>query len=333
MSHERSTAEAPPQYATQPVAHRRTELRRIGVPVLRLIPHPMHTPPPVAVLLLATVLVGAGCTDTRPVEPRFTPARLTAPGAFDREDTHGEPRGIGVFPTEVRDMLYVADPRGGLWTVDGETGAVSGPVHDAGQPSGVYVGSDFYIVVDRMRGVVRRMRRASDTRMGDWAGLDTPGDAVESLDSSILVAETATGRLVEIRGTEAVRRRVVAEGFEGPVGLAWLEPTQWILVTERDAGRLVRVRLGDGLTEVVATGLSAPEAVAVLPDGGVLVVEAGARRLTWLDPTDGRRASVAEDLPMSTVAEGASRGLVASPTAVYFVSDTERAVYRLTPRR
>ncbi|HLE56490.1 MAG TPA: hypothetical protein VJB15_05350, partial [Rhodothermia bacterium] len=101
-------------------------------------------------------------------------------------------------------------------------------------------------------------------------------------------------------------------------------------VAETGAGRLVRVDPSTGAKTELATGLAQPEGIAVTPDGGIVVVEVGAKRLTRIEAS-GASAVIAADLPVG-LSNGPSlyRGVAASASAIYLSSDVDNAVYKLT---
>jgi hypothetical protein len=105
-----------------------------------------------------------------------------------------------------------------------------------------------------------------------------------------------------------------------------------LYVTETRTGQLSRIDLATGRRTLIASGLQAPEGVAVLADGAVAVVEAGAKRVTRVDP-GGARAVIADKLPVG-LGYGPSlfRGLAATDSAIYVASDVENSIYKLTPR-
>jgi glucose/arabinose dehydrogenase len=84
-----------------------------------------------------------------------------------------------------------------------------------------------------------------------------------------------------------------------PAGLAATADDLW--VSARGSGRVLQL-VADGRPLVrpreVATDLAAPEGLAVAPDGGLLVVESGARRLSRIDLATGRVSTVATGLAL-----------------------------------
>jgi DNA-binding beta-propeller fold protein YncE len=86
----------------------------------------------------------------------------------------------------------------------------------------------------------------------------------------------------------------------------------------------------------VATGLSSPEGLAVTPGGNLLVVEAGAGRLSLINTRTGEVSTVAEGLELG--AEGPPgmpptwlfNGVAVGPSgAIYVTGDKANVLYRI----
>jgi glucose/arabinose dehydrogenase len=105
------------------------------------------------------------------------------------------------------------------------------------------------------------------------------------------------------------------------------------------AGRIVQVDLASGATKVVATGLAAPEGLAMDAQGRLLVVETGRGRIAVIDPKTGAQPETIDvDLPVglrspagppSYLPNGVAAGRDGS---IYMSSDVDSAVYRLVKR-
>jgi len=169
--------------------------------------------------------------------------------------------------------------------------------------------------------------------LGSWSKLDSPGDALEGPNGTIIVAETGTGRLLRVTGPEVADRQVIAENLAGPVGLAWAGADA-VYVTESTGGRVTRIALADGAATPVAQGLAQPEGVAVDADGSLVVVEVGAKQIKRIDAQSGEATVIAANLPVG-LSNGPSlyRSVAVSPSAIYFNSDVDNSVYKLVPKR
>ena len=233
----------------------------------------------------------------------------------------------------VADQVYVADLFGGVKVLDPATGAITETPIDIFQPAHLSIRDDRLVVVSEVFGAIQLVDRDTFEVLRAWDGFTFPGDALEAPNGDLIVAETGTGQLLRLTGTDPVVRRVVTDELAGPVGVAWASDDV-VYVTERDGGRVVRVELASGATSVEATGLLQPEGIAVTADGAMLVMEVGARRLVRIEPMGGAEVAIAENLPIG-FANGPSlfRGVAVSGDTIYFNSDAENTVYRLVPQQ
>jgi sugar lactone lactonase YvrE len=169
-------------------------------------------------------------------------------------------------------------------------------------------------------------------------GLNAPMDAQFLADGSIAIAEIATGSITIASGAGFKERRTLATGLAGPVQIV-VGPDGALYVTEA-AGNLLRIDAASGAKTLVADKLLLPEGLAFTPWGSIIVAESAARRLTEINPADGSRRSVAENLPIGLEA---GPGLpppyvvtgvaVASDGSTYFSADRNNAIYRVRPQR
>ena len=99
---------------------------------------------------------------------------------------------------------------------------------------------------------------------------------------------------------------MIASGLGGPVQMV-LGRDGSLYVTEA-AGKLTRIPLdASAPLRAVADGLAMPEGVAQTPWGSFIVAESAARRLVEIDPANGTRRTVAENLPIGLKAGRACR--------------------------
>jgi streptogramin lyase len=89
----------------------------------------------------------------------------------------------------------------------------------------------------------------------------------------------------------------------------------------------------------VASELALPEGLAQTPWGSFIVAESAAHRLTEIDPADGSRHSIAENLQIGLPAGPGlpppyvPTGVVVSADGtVYFSADRNNAIYRIKPQ-
>lgn len=156
----------------------------------------------------------------------------------------------------------------------------------------------------------------------------------------LVVAELGTGSVVRASRADPAQRTVLASGLFVPAGLAATEDDLW--VTDQIAGTLLQLAAGGHVfnePQVVAAGLAMPEGLAVLPDGDLVVVEAGAGRVSRVDPASGAVSAIAENLRLGTPApphvpptwyfNGVT---VDSRGALYVTGDEANVIYRLQQR-
>jgi sugar lactone lactonase YvrE len=244
------------------------------------------------------------------------------------------PAGLTVSSVNGRDTLYVGDLFGGIRQLDGASGLPRElPPVELFQPAHVFATEEHLLAVSQVSGIVEQLDRESLEVLATWEGFTSPGDAAETLDGDIIVAETGTGRVLTVTGPEPTDRKVLAEGLDRPTGLA-IGQDGAIFVSETGGGRVVKIGLDDAPMTVLTDGLERPEGVALEAGGdNVLVLEVGARRITRIEPS-GNKVVLAQDLPVG-LSDGPSlyRGLAVGTTAtsIYFSSDVDNTIYRLTP--
>ena len=169
-------------------------------------------------------------------------------------------------------------------------------------------------------------------------GLKAPFDAIPMADGSVVYAEIATGSITRASGDQFADKKVIAQGLAGPVQMV-LGKDGALYVTEA-AGKLTRVNMADGAKTTVADGLALPEGLAQTPWGSFIVAESAAKRLVEIDPANGTRRTVAENLPIGMpggpgmpppyIVTGVAVGADGS---IYMSADMNNAIYRIRPQR
>ncbi len=239
------------------------------------------------------------------------------------------PAGLAVATDGGHDTVYVGDLFGGVKRVDGTTGQLEEtPPIELFQPAHVAVAGNDLIAVSQVFGTVQRLDRETFEVLATWEGFSSPGDALETANGDIVVADTGNGRVVRITGPETADRTVLVTGLRAPTGLA-LAPNGGLYVAETGRGRVLR--LGADATRaptVFAEGLSQPEGLAARPNGDIVVIEVGAKQLTVLGSTGA--TVLAKGLPVG-LSNGPSlyRGVAADAAAVYFSSDIDNTIYKV----
>jgi sugar lactone lactonase YvrE len=166
--------------------------------------------------------------------------------------------------------------------------------------------------------------------------LNVPLDAVEFGDD-LVVSELGSGRVVRISAEDPEARVPMVDGVGVPAGLAAAKGDLW--VADRAAGTVLQVAAaGEALPRpvTIATGLEAPEGLAVAADGRLVVVEAGAGRLSAIEPDTGTVTTVVEGLELGAPGiDGAPPTWIFNDVAVsrsgtiYVTGDITNVVYRI----
>jgi streptogramin lyase len=168
-------------------------------------------------------------------------------------------------------------------------------------------------------------------------GFKAPHDALVLADGSILVAEFGTKSLVRVSGEHGKDRTTLIGGLEGPVGLVAGSRGE-VYLTEAFSGVISMIE-SNGEKTVVAKDLKMPEGIARARDGKLIVAEVGAKRLIEIVPETGTVTEIAANLPIGLV--GAPGGLpthiptgvgIGESGTIYFSSDIENAIYKLTKK-
>ncbi len=155
----------------------------------------------------------------------------------------------------------------------------------------------------------------------------------------LVVAELGSSSVVR-RAAATGERTTIASGLPVPTGLAATSDDLW--VAEWTSGRVLQI-VADGTVladaREVATGLAQPEGLTVAPDGSLLVVEAGAGRLSRIDPGSGAVSLVAgalgtgvEGIPGFAPSHYFSDVAVDANGVIYVSCDRTNQVVRLTPQ-
>ncbi|MBW8717489.1 MAG: hypothetical protein JF629_17140 [Variovorax paradoxus] len=169
-------------------------------------------------------------------------------------------------------------------------------------------------------------------------GLKAPFDAIPMADGSVIYAEIATGSITRASRPHFEEKQVLASGLGGPVQM--IVGRDGALYVTEAAGKLTRIPLdASAPLRAIAEGLALPEGVAETPWGSFIVAESAARRLVEIDPANGSRRTVAENLPIGLAA---GPGLpppyvvtgvaVGSDGSIYMAADRNNAIYRIRPK-
>ncbi|ATB37476.1 NHL repeat domain protein [Cystobacter fuscus] len=253
------------------------------------------------------------------------------------------PSGLAVAPDDEEEQLYVADVYA-LRRVGGRDGRITQTTRALSTrmtfPMNVSLGAKHVVLSSAYLASVQVLDRATGDILRTIPNTNGVQGALELPDGTLLVAEASTGRLVRVDAAEPAGTTVLAEGLEGPVGLAADTEAEepGVYVTEVRSGKVTRVRLSDGARRTVAKGLKAPEGIARHPDGWLIVAEVGRKQLVRIDPATGRSTVIARGLRIGLPeSEGLPPGYLPTGVAVgrsgtiYLTSDIESALYRFVP--
>jgi sugar lactone lactonase YvrE len=116
--------------------------------------------------------------------------------------------------------------------------------------------------------------------------------------------------------------------FDNPFGIA-VASDQSVYVSDGGSGRVWRLNVEGGAV-VIAENLDTPSALALAPDGTLVLAETGAHTITRLDPKTGQSSTVAGVRGRAGYADGAGAaalfngpiGVAVGPDATVYVADT-----------
>jgi streptogramin lyase len=209
---------------------------------------------------------------------------------------------------------------------------------DMEYPFAVGVSPTHFALTSWFTGSVQLVDRKTLKTSAVIHGLKAPMDAIPMPDGSVIYVELATGSITRASGDKFANKKLIAQGLTGPVQMV-IGKDGALYVTEA-VGKLTRVNMADGSKTALAEGLALPEGLAQTPWGSFIVAETAARRLTEIDPVNGSRRSVAENLPIGLPAgPGMPPPYVVTGVAVggdgtiYVTADRNNALYRVRPAR
>ena len=199
----------------------------------------------------------------------------------------------------------IAANHAGVFIADGLAAASLGPdgellpagkFTDAGFPGyvrGLAAASASDLVVTTSEGRVARYDPASLSSELLVDGLAEPMGVARRADGSFIVAEAGLGRVVSIAVDGSVA--AIDTNLDRPIGVA-VDGDEQVLISHEARGTVERL---GGSPRVLLDGLDRPHDIAATA-GGILVVEAGARRLLRVPLDGGGASTVATNLPIGT---------------------------------
>jgi len=249
------------------------------------------------------------------------------------------PIGVAVLPHPDGESVFVAD----LYTLrefDGTTGEQRSIARGViGIPGGITspmtVSADGgNLVLSSWFGSAVQVWNPDTREVVEHLDFAFPLNAVRFRGDLIVAGLTS---VVRVSAADPEVRETLAEGLDTPAGLAATDDDLW--VSEWGAGRVLQIVAdGEALSEPVpvATGLSFPEGLALTPGGSLLVVEAGAGRLSRIELATGEVSTIAEGLQLG--AEGVPgfpgiwgfNGVAVGPSGtIYVTGDIGNVLYRI----
>ncbi|ADU34555.1 hypothetical protein [Variovorax paradoxus] len=235
--------------------------------------------------------------------------------------------------------LWVADVFG-FRQVDVRTGEVRDVFRmqrepELDYPFAVGLSPTRFALTSWFTGTVQLVDRQTLKTVATIHGLKAPFDAIPMPDGSVIYAEIATGSITRASGPKFADKSVLASGLNGPVQMV-LGQDGALYVTEA-AGKLLRIPLdASAPLRTIVDGLALPEGVAETPWGTFIVAESAAGRLVEIDPANGTRRTIAENLPIGLAPGPAlpppyvvTGVAVGADGTVYVSADRNNAIYRI----
>jgi DNA-binding beta-propeller fold protein YncE len=168
----------------------------------------------------------------------------------------------------------------------------------------------------------------------DWK---SPYDTLPLPDGSVLVLQIGEGTVTRMSGPSFGRREIIASGLVQPVQMA-LGRDHSLYVTET-RGDLIKIDLGKGTQQLIASNLGLPEGLAETPWGSWIIADGAGARLIEISIGEDKPRIVAGDLPIGLPASpGMWRAYVPTGVAVsangtvYFAANRNNAIYRIRPK-
>ncbi len=246
------------------------------------------------------------------------------------------PGGMTVTEIEGRQAVLVADFWGNR-SFDTETGErTMKPVLEGVTASASLAASEEHLALASIWpfGLVYVIDRETD-KVLKTAKFDAPYNPVFLADGSLLVADYHAGTVTKLAPGKSRDKEVLATGLKGPVGQ--VVAGEYLYISEYDRGRVSRIDLQSGDTQVLLNDLDRPEGLAVTSDGKLLVAETGTRRLLRVDPESGAVETLADnlaigleggdDLPTPFLPTGVA---VDASDNIYLGADIDNALYKFS---
>ena len=171
--------------------------------------------------------------------------------------------------------------------------------------------------------------------LATYSDFNTPTNAIR-FQGDLIVSELGSGSVVRARGTDLAQRETLTQNLKEPIGL--VATTEDVWVSDSATGTVWQIMAaGQPLPspKAVATDLAMPEGLALGADGSLVVVEAGAGRLSAINLTTGARQTLATGLQTGLATANAPSFWIFNGVAVdadgniYVSGDVANVVYRI----
>ncbi|MGO4649766.1 SMP-30/gluconolactonase/LRE family protein [Nocardia sp. 2YAB30] len=167
-------------------------------------------------------------------------------------------------------------------------------------PSALQIGRDVYLTEWLTGGKITKLNLDTGSRTTVADGFVTPWHLRQGPSGTLLMADQGQGSVLSIRLDGGASAPVpIMSGLRSVGGLAFDVSNQVVYASDSDGGTVLSAPVSGGAPKVVAAGLSTPEGIAVEQDGSLLVAEAGAGRITRINPSSGTRSTVASGFEMN----------------------------------
>ncbi len=233
-----------------------------------------------------------GESSIRAIDPKSGAIRDVVRGHFSALG------GLAMIEKDGREILFAGDPWGfrDVDTVTGEVKKLTTRGLRAGGSSDIAVGDKAIATSNGRLGVVQKLDRTTEKVEFENTTIKMPYGVALLDDGAVAVADFIGKRIAHVDASGAT---TLADGFQGPVGLARAKDGA-LLVTDAYAGTLSSVDPKTGKRTEIAKGLKGPEGLAVMADGRIAVAETGAGRLVAVDAKSGKRETLADKLPFGS---------------------------------
>lgn len=248
------------------------------------------------------------------------------------------PGGMTVTEIDGKQVVLVADFWGNRY-FDTDTGErTMQPVPEGVTASASLAASDEHLALASIWpfGLVYVIDRQTD-KIVKTAKFDAPYNPVFLPDGSLLVADYYAGTVTKLAPGKSREKAVISTGLKGPVAQAVAGNDLYI--SEYDAGRISRIDLQSGDTEIVVANLDRPEGLALTSDGKLLIAETGMQRLLRVEPGSDAVETLADnlaigleggdDLPTPFLLTGIA---VDADDNIYLGADIDNALYKFSKR-